>query len=155
MTESYRHIPFTPTPEQRDNLLILADVLASPDRRQALAPGVRFNMSDYGTGTYGCGTIACAAGWGPAAGIRPTEDELDFDGSVMRWNDYIERAFGCCPWAGGNNRAAFAFLFSGGWASSDNTPEGAARRIRYALTKGIPLRDPYYYFIPFDPEVYA
>ncbi len=62
-----------------------------------------------------CGTVACAVGHGPAAGVaaRPREG----------WTQYQYRAFG-------NLHAA---LFAADWTGTDNTPHGAAARICWLL----------------------
>lgn len=137
-------IPFEPTDEQRANLLALAGVLASPNQRHILAPSTDFEMSVF----YGqsfresadpeCDTVACACGWGPYAGIAPLPDELDRPdgpafGNNVNWLIYAGRAFNA-P----RGSDAHYWLFSGGWAGADNTPEGAAKRIEIALAKGIP-----------------
>ena len=73
-----------------------------------------------------CGTAACACGHGPAAGIPPRDDES--------WADYAERCFT------GGDVVFFDFMFSGQWKYWDNTPHGAARRIKYFLEhKGVPI----------------
>ena len=71
-----------------------------------------------------CGTVACAAGHGPMAGVpaRPGED----------WYDYTERCF-----TGGDNDA-FNYMFGAQWKKIDNTPKGAAARIRRYLAEGTP-----------------
>jgi hypothetical protein len=70
-----------------------------------------------------CGAVACAVGHGPAAGIPPAED--------ANWNAYCERVFGLVvhhqPWK---------WCFGPAWAGYDNTPQGAAARIRYLLARG-------------------
>lgn len=69
-----------------------------------------------------CGTAACAVGHGPNAGILPLGNE--------GWLDYSERAFGL---SGGSRE--WLWCFSEEWESVDNTPSGAAKRIR-ALVDG-------------------
>ena len=82
--------------KHRDNLLKLADYLATlPDDYE------QFDMTEYMAerdGTYWealniyerskpvCGTVACAVGHGPAAGIRVYDD--------VDWSDYADRVFG-------------------------------------------------------------
>lgn len=77
-----------------------------------------------------CGTVACAVGHGPAAGVRPYRD--------LSWWDYAHRAFGAQV-----NSYLWYWLFDGGWSAvdMDNTPQGAARRIFYALANGVPSGD--------------
>lgn len=73
-----------------------------------------------------CGTVGCAAGHGPYAGIIKYSSES--------WNDYVERVFGVGSW----DTEYWAWLFSAGWVYTDNTPEGAAKRILYLIRHGLP-----------------
>lgn len=113
--------------KHKANLLKLADYLATlPDDYE------QFDMSEYmvmtdGDGDYlerfrpderskpVCGTVACAVGHGPAAGICLYGD--------LDWTDYAERVFGkmCCD--------DFQYMFGSEWSNYDNTPKGAASRI--------------------------
>ena len=96
-----------------------------------------------------CGTIACALGHGPAAGI-PVHD---FD---EEWIDYCERAFGVnyIPWDEHTNMSEhvlavtadpmidpYEYMFGGHWADVDNTPHGAARRILAVCDRFEPKAD--------------
>lgn len=72
-----------------------------------------------------CGAVACAVGHGPAAGIPVVGDE--------GWNEYCERVFGV---NGDNDSDEYRYLFAGTWACHDNTPQGAAARIRKYLALG-------------------
>lgn len=88
-----------------------------------------------------CGTVACAVGHGPAAGIRPKTSEFYMDGRKafdFDWNVYVERAFGIGP-----TTEEFAFLFSDKWVGLDDHHYGAAARIRYYLDTG-EVREPSY-----------
>lgn len=121
--------------KHRDNLLKLADYLDRlPDDYE------QFDMSEYMMERDGddrrywetldiserskpvCGTVACAVGHGPAAGIRVYGDEC--------WASYADRVFGFLPDDG------FDYMFSSGWSIDDNTPKGAAARIRTYVTLG-------------------
>jgi hypothetical protein len=101
-----------------------------------------------------CGTVACAAGHGPAAGIpfKSGEFELgiDNDWGNINWNRYITRAFGV------ELTFVFDFLFGSKWRIYDNHHYGAAARIRYLLDKE---EDDQAIFFPeshrYDREVYA
>lgn len=73
-----------------------------------------------------CGTVACAVGHGPAAGIAPEPDE--------DWSEYSERVFDL-PFTA-NPNSEWAWCFDSEWAAVDNTPTGAAKRIRYLLEHG-------------------
>lgn len=72
-----------------------------------------------------CGTVCCAAGHGPAAGLKAQGDE--------NWNQYVHRTFGL-----NYGDATYLWLFHPHWTQVDNTPEGAARRIYWYLDKGLP-----------------
>lgn len=112
-----------------------------------------FEMSDYITGKQGnsevvhyalnnggvdtCGTAGCAIGHGPAAGILFAVEDLEVNqywasGYEVDWNKYCDRYF--VP----SNSPAFEWMFGGGWYNWDNTPHGAAARIRYFLKNGVP-----------------
>lgn len=72
-----------------------------------------------------CNTAACAVGHGPLAGIKVYRD---YD-----WWDYAKRVFGA-----GEGSRAFEWLFAPGWSYTDNTPKGAAKRIRIYVENGVP-----------------
>jgi hypothetical protein len=117
----------------QDNLLKLADYLANlPDDYE------KFDMSEYMLTRDGdfwqalditerskpaCGTVACAVGHGPSAGIRVYGDES--------WQDYSDRVFGDL---GADD---FQYMFGSEWSNYDNTPRGAAARIRTFVSLGI------------------
>ncbi|KQS84288.1 hypothetical protein [Rhizobium sp. Leaf383] len=110
------------------NLMQLADYL------KGVEPAA-FDMSWYTRDEHGdrlelgaheCGTVACAAGYGPAAGIEVLpEDKF--------WGDYVRRAFAIQAYD-----PAFEWCFSAAWCLVDNTPAGAAKRIEHMLEHGIP-----------------
>ncbi len=73
-----------------------------------------------------CGTVACALGHGPLAGIPAGKRET--------WETYAERCF-----TGSDiDENFFRFLFSGSWEIRDNSPYGAGQRILYYLEHGLP-----------------
>ena len=128
------------TPEQRANLLKLADYLyALPDNYEKFHMGtfatqeskdelfglLELDPSNVLEGLHNCGTTACAIGHGPACGIKP--EPLD-----LTWGRYADRAFGADL-----NSRVFNFCFAGAWEEYDNTPKGAAQRIYYLLDNGI------------------
>lgn len=80
-----------------------------------------------------CGTVACAVGHGPAAGIKVADEEFICRGQGVNWHGYSRRAFG----VGATSRFdAFSFLFGAQWDLIDNHHYGAAARIRYYLATG-------------------
>lgn len=71
-----------------------------------------------------CGTVACAVGHGPAAGIRIYRD--------TDWEDYADRVFGEFE----EDFWGWDYMFCSEWAEHDNTPKGAAARIRTYVALG-------------------
>lgn len=70
-----------------------------------------------------CGAVACAVGHGPAAGLPALEGES--------WSHYSDRVFDL-------GETSWNWCFSDRWKKVDNTPQGAAKRIRYMLEHGRP-----------------
>jgi len=71
-----------------------------------------------------CDTVACAVGHGPLAGIKAKKGET--------WATYAFRTLCSCD-------DSFDWCFAQYWADHDNTPKGAAARIRYMLSeKAVP-----------------
>lgn len=129
------HRRYRCTREQRANLEKLADFLLKTDLAE-----YQFNMRSFAAGSmahvfepagmeYDCQTVACAVGYGPAAGVRPLPQDRG-------WMSYADRVFG--THGGDNSNDGFGFMFESKWYSTDNTPEGAAKRIRYVLEHGVP-----------------
>jgi hypothetical protein len=112
----------------KSNLTILADYLDT-------LPSPRFDMTYFARDehdevltrpvTHECATVACAVGWGPAAGI-PVND-------ASCWTQYSRDAFGLEP-----NLDAWNWCFAGAWSHIDNSPAGAAKRIRHLIEVGLP-----------------
>ena len=162
------HISFQPAQEIRDDLRKLASYLESLPRdykhfdMQAwyLTPGSdEFSweeltleefqaIQDREQALAGCGTAACAVGHSPAAKLDCLQTKW-FDS----WNDIA-------MYLSNQDLRAFEWMFSPDWADTDNTPHGAAARIRYALLHGIPYNfiditygdDPLPYTISFPKE---
>lgn len=133
----------TLTRTQRRNLTKLADYL------EGLPKGYRhFDMFDFITpsdeadesvithyalhngGVASCGTVACALGHGPAAGVLFRREELSF--GAPDWWRYAKRFVEDdeCP--------EFDWAFGSEWRDVDNHHWGAAARIRYLLKHGAP-----------------
>lgn len=90
--------PFNPTRKQRENLTKLADHLASLPRGYEhfrmytfFSGWIYFDekrtRDKVKAGPAECGSVACAIGHGPAAGILPKASE--------NWFSYATRVFGC------------------------------------------------------------
>lgn len=93
-----------------------------------------FNMRDFTDRARGflpqkeatdCGTVGCAVGHGPFAGIPKTKEET--------WSDYSYRVFGLFV------DSYWEWCFSDEWEEIDNSPKGAAKRIIYLLEEGLPV----------------
>jgi len=109
------------TQEQKENLLKLADYLESGNLKAKFDMAIIYDTSKC-DGINDCGTVGCALGHGPYAGIpKPLQES---------WIQYSYNAFGM-EW--GTNE--FKQLFGSQWEAIDNTPEGAAKRIRAELAK--------------------
>jgi hypothetical protein len=115
---------------QRGNLKKLADYLLGG----YLASGFSMVAFDYGMDREDvthCGSSGCAVGHGPYAGIEKykTED----------WANYSYRCFI-------NSKENFEYYLAWEWCFSaewfwrriDNTAEGAGKRIKILIEKGIP-----------------
>ena len=72
-----------------------------------------------------CGSVGCAIGWGPAAGISIPKD-------VTNWISYSNRQLGA------NEDDVWLWCFDADWVGRNSTPKGAARRILYILEHGVP-----------------
>ena len=83
-------------------------------------------------GVASCGSSACAAGHGPAAGILVPPRFIK-DGRV-EWDDYA-------GWLCGDSLFERIWCFGGLWDEYDNHHYGAAARIRSLLDRGAAPRD--------------
>lgn len=92
-------------------------------------------LGDRGRGYAECGTVACAVGHAPRAlSLDPpdivcpdesTEEAMDDEDPWLSWSDRHLGKLSTPVWQ---------FCFTGFWTSRDNTPQGAAARIIYAVT---------------------
>lgn len=132
------------TDEHRANLRKLANYLKT-------IPQDRFDMNFFAAKKgmvipmekYDCGTVCCAAGHGPHAGIPFAEEDYC-------WEGYTQRVFGVNYFDD-----AYMWMFSAGWAAIDNSPQGAAKRIEMFLDETIPEKiNPYKYptTLPYQVE---
>ena len=108
----------------RTNLEILADYLESENLKAG------FSMEKYSEAGAEykpvCGSVGCAIGHGPHAGIPKNASES--------WDAYETRVFGL-------ELDVWRWCFSSRWTQIDDTPQGAAKRIRYLLEHGAPPDD--------------
>lgn len=109
------------------NLTILANHLDH-------VPQPAFAMDSFARDEHGdrldppaheCATVACAVGHGPGAGLPV--------GDAQSWGEYAIDTFGLLP-----GSPEFSWCFSGGWYWRDDTPAGAAKRIRHLIYHGLP-----------------
>lgn len=82
-------------------------------------------------GMHACGSVGCAIGHGPAAGILFAKSMIDDLGAVY-WSKYVHN------FVEAEFNPAYDWMFHADWKRRDNTPHGAAARIRYYLEHGIP-----------------
>jgi hypothetical protein len=106
-----------------------SDILNFSDHLELFNPpnteeGVRpvLKLEDYAS----CGTVCCAIGHGPLAGVEVPE-------GITNWDEYCYKAFGTSV-----DEHAWRWLFSYSWFKIDNTAKGAAKRIGIYLENGIP-----------------
>lgn len=115
--------------ERRDNLNKLADYLLSlPDDYKDFDMS-QFHIYPINSELYKpniCGTSACAVGHGPNAGIGDYR-------TCANWIEYSQKYL-----IYDINSADWYWCFSGGWADVDDTPHGAAKRIKQYLRSGVP-----------------
>lgn len=102
------------TKKKQKNLLKLAIYLLNFKPN-----GIKFNMNQYSSYDFedyktDCGTVGCAAGHAPYAGIkkRCSED----------WYQFVNRQLI-------NDMDSFMWMFASKWSTFDNTAIGAAKRI--------------------------
>jgi hypothetical protein len=99
---------------------------------------------DIGRFLANCGTVACAVGHGPAAGIPLAKANIKTRRrkgvDVVTEIDFEAYSKNFVP---GFLSYAFDWLFGGEWTGVDNHHWGAAARIRFYLDKnGVPADDP-------------
>lgn len=141
--------------QHRDNLAKLADVLSDKDQVKKLTGG--FNMRAFASrwdsrlnrtkliplpSRNVCGTVCCAIGVGSLLMIPQEPD--------MEWLEYTATTYGINydgsydgspdrdPQERRAHQEAFEWMFGEDWEYRDNTPEGAAKRIKYFLEHGVP-----------------
>lgn len=162
--------PHVPEGKRLQNLILLAELLerrikppkfnmnsfltiASPKGFNIESMGIKSAVNRfeevYGyktneSGVYNhCGTVACAVGHGPLAGIPMKKGE--------GWSEYSYRTM--IDKDQPKAVAAWQFLFSSDWADYDNTPHGGAARIRFLIATGtFPIVDNGGYYAAISKE---
>ena len=112
----------------RENLSRMADYIETVLQRN-------FNMRRFRTGqrtAHECGSVGCVIGHCTILDKRPLpilrSGDIDFD----EWSEH----FTGLDWF--YDKDEWAYLFSSDWETIDNTPTGAAKRIRYLIENGLP-----------------
>lgn len=108
---------------KKENLLKLATYLMSGDLKADFDMDRFDDRHTEPAVKKTCGTVGCAVGHGPYAGIRKYATES--------WMEYSNRAFKLSD-------SEWYFCFGANWAQIDNTAKGAGKRILYLLRKGLP-----------------
>ena len=126
----------------RERLKKLADYLLNK------VPANKFDMSLYRIGTdreHICGTAGCALGWAPAIMAPSTflRYRSEFEDVDDLFTNISTKYFGIEGW---RYEGDWAYIFSGNWCSIDNTPQGAAARIRFFLDNGVPEKHTDYWW---------
>jgi hypothetical protein len=111
---------------QKENLKKLSDYLLKGELK---ADFDMLKFSDNGDFATLCGSVGCAVGHGTDAGIKKFHDE---DWSQYSWRCFINK------WNSAYHSYAWEWCFDAYWTDTDNTPEGAAKRIQILLNKGLP-----------------
>lgn len=114
----------------------------TPDSLMALDP------RDPDPAHHGCRTAACAVGHGPAAlGLNPLQlnrYRSSWDRSMARFDfyafmcDYLRVETADETYNKPNGHLPFRWMFDANWSDTDDTPQGAAARIRHYLNHGAP-----------------
>lgn len=112
----------------KENLLKMADYIET-------IPQESFDMSDYRTGqweTPECNSVGCIIGHCTvldkvtAANVKMWDETIDF----QLWSYSFTKI--------NVESAEWDYLFHSMWKYADNTPTGAAKRIRYFVENGLP-----------------
>ncbi len=119
------------TKEQRKNLEILADYIATVPQEQFDMKEWRSSYNDLGEIIQGasCGTLGCIIGCAALSNIP----ELHHNNQYLLFTTYMYDKFGT-----GFYSHIGQYLFNSDWHKIDNTPIGASKRIKYFLENGLP-----------------
>jgi len=125
--------------QHKKNLLKLADYLDTVKKEKFHMKEFRANeeliglwCSDPGFKSLvpSCGTAACALGHAPALFPRIWKQKL---ADETYYSGLCRQVFGVWEYSD-----AWTWCFDSGWSKRDNTPKGAAKRIRYMVENGVP-----------------
>ena len=110
----------------KENLKLMADYIET-------IPQEKFDMRLFRTGEqikHACGSVGCVIGHCTILDERPLP--MDYLGDIEFYAWSLEFT-GVDP-----SSSEWGYLFSSDWGAADNTPTGAASRIRYFLENGLP-----------------
>lgn len=110
----------------KENLLKMADYIET-------IPQEMFNMLEYRFGTKitpECNSVGCIIGH---CTVLDNEPLPRCRNGVIGFDEWSERFTGLDSWSD-----EWFFLFGNDWVNADNTPTGAAKRIRYFVENGLP-----------------
>jgi len=110
----------------RENLNKMADYIET-------IPQEKFNMATYRTGEsikHECDTVGCVIGHCTVLDKNPLPMDYIGDIAFYAWSKEFT---GLDP-----DSSEWAYLFASEWEDMDNTPTGAASRIRHFLENGLP-----------------
>ena len=99
-------------------------------------PQEQFNMKTYRSGSLEskeCDSIGCVIGHCIILDSRPIDDFpklIDNYIGYSKWSEKFTKLSRYSP--------EWSWCFSSDWEGVDNTPEGAAKRIRYLVNHGLP-----------------
>jgi len=96
-------------------------------------PQEKFDMWKFRTGEkvdHECGSVGCATGHCTVLDENPLPLDKSGDIDFLAWSKEFT---GLDP-----DSDEWLYLFAGDWAAVDNTPTGAAQRIRYVNRNGVP-----------------
>jgi hypothetical protein len=108
----------------REALRKLADHLETKVSQQ------QFDMAEY---RNDCGTVGCALAHATDCVAPMPNIPVGRTPTCYDWEHYADDQFGTRPW-----QYEWLWCFGPDWAAVDNTPSGAARRIRHLLDFGLP-----------------
>jgi hypothetical protein len=110
----------------KENLLRMADYIET-------VPQEKFDMELFRAGdgnTPECNSIGCIIGHCTVLDTKPLPIYINGNINFYEWSQSFT----------GINRESYdwIYLFSWEWAATDNTPTGAAKRIRHYVENGLP-----------------
>jgi len=122
-----KHYPH-PAGINLENLLKMADYIET-------VPQDRFDMSRYRYGdtiSHECNSVGCIIGHCIILDNLDNEDLPRRESKNINFLKWSEKFIGT------DEHSVWVYLFWANWRNTDNTPTGAAKRIRYYIVNGLP-----------------